>query len=589
MSRRATHGCLRGPTDATLRPGRDPNATGTRPISGPASCPSTERRLLRKLAIALLAVPVLAVVYTSTALGRSMVARSALAVGLGALIGLGVIAIVHPSPATATPVSTDLPLTAANFRTVVATDRALDEPVTIEFSAPMDQRSVAAALKVQPPVGVDLSWDATGRVLTVAPSHRWVAGTYHTITVDAGALALSGAPMASPARAAFLTRDEGGVRISPSDRSGTRVGVGSAFLITFDRPVDSASVAPSVHLAPAAKGTVTATPAGDGLTAYTFTPSKALRPNVRYRLVVDGVRDVDGVRIARGESTFRTIASAGVVRFRPRDSASDIARDAAISVRFTAPMDPASTTSAFKVTAAGKPVAGKATLVENGTVLVFIPSKALPYGAKVTMVVGTSARTADGSALARSASGWFKTVAKPKARAAVKHRPSGGGGGSTGPGRAVGGGSWGSVETYYLGLMNCTRTGGWVTSGGGCSSPGGRNVAPLKLDRGISSKVSRPYARKLAVGADCSHFIGGTPGDRLRRAGYTSYRWAENLGCRSGNARGAVLGSHRFFQSEKSYNGGHYVNLMNAKYDRVGIGVWVSHGRVRLVIDFYHP
>ena len=51
----------------------------------------------------------------------------------------------------------------------------------------------------------------------------------------------------------------------------------------------------------------------------------------------------------------------------------------------------------------------------------------------------------------------------------------------------------------------------------------------------------------------------------------------------------AVLGSHLFFQSEKSYNGGHYVNLMNAAYDRVGIGVWVSSGRVRLVVDFYHP
>jgi uncharacterized protein YkwD len=50
-----------------------------------------------------------------------------------------------------------------------------------------------------------------------------------------------------------------------------------------------------------------------------------------------------------------------------------------------------------------------------------------------------------------------------------------------------------------------------------------------------------------------------------------------------------VLGSHLFFQSEKSYNGGHYVNMMNAKYDRAGIGVWVSGGRVRLVIDFYHP
>ena len=155
-------------------------------------------------------------------------------------------------------------------------------------------------------------------------------------------------------------------------------------------------------------------------------------------------------------------------------------------------------------------------------------------------------------------------------------RPSGGGDPDHGGGGAVGGGSWAAVETYYLGLMNCTRTGGWVTSTGNCSSPGGRNVAPLKLDTGISSKVSRPYAKRLAVGADCSHFIGGNPGDRLRRAGYSSYRWAENIGCRSGGARSAVLGSHLFFQSEKSYNGGHYVNLMNPAYDRVGIGVWVS-------------
>ena len=156
-------------------------------------------------------------------------------------------------------------------------------------------------------------------------------------------------------------------------------------------------------------------------------------------------------------------------------------------------------------------------------------------------------------------------------------------------GSAVGGGNWAAVETYYLGLMNCTRTGGWVTSTGRCSSPGGRNVAPLKLSTGISSKVSRPYAKRLAVGGDCSHFIGGGPDDRLRRAGYSGNRWAENIGCRSGGAKSAVLGSHLFFQSEKSYNGGHYRNLMNSAYSHVGIGVWVSGGRVRLVVDFYHP
>ncbi len=127
------------------------------------------------------------------------------------------------------------------------------------------------------------------------------------------------------------------------------------------------------------------------------------------------------------------------------------------------------------------------------------------------------------------------------------------------------------------------------TSGGDCSSPGGRDVAPLQLSDGISDDVSRPYARLLATRGICSHFIGGNPGDRLRRAGFTNYRWAENLGCRSGNPYSAVLGSHLFFQSERSYNGGHYVNLMSAAYDRAGIGVWVSSGRVRLVVNFYHP
>jgi uncharacterized protein YkwD len=145
------------------------------------------------------------------------------------------------------------------------------------------------------------------------------------------------------------------------------------------------------------------------------------------------------------------------------------------------------------------------------------------------------------------------------------------------------------VERYYMGLMNCTRTGGWVTSTGACSSPGGRDVAPLKLDAGISTYVARPYAKLLATRNLCSHFANGGPDDRLRRAGYTSYRWAENLGCRSGNPFSAVLGSHLYFQSEKSYLGGHYVNMMNAKYDRAGIGVWVYGGRVRLVVDFYHP
>ena len=540
---------------------------------------------MRKLAIAVLAVPILSVVYLSTLLGRSVFARTGFAIGLGAILAFGVILTMRPAPTTATPPSTILPVTVANFRTVVATDRALDAPVTIEFSAPMDQTSVAAALNVSPATNVDLSWDKAGRLLTIMPAGRWAPATYTTVTVDAGALAANGAPMSYPARAAFLTREPAGARIAPTQGVGNRMSVGTAFGITFDGPVDPSSVMPSIHVEPAVAGTVRTSSLADGQTRYTFSPLAPLRANTTYRVVVDGVRDADGVTVDPAILVIRTVAAPAVVRFRPRDDTSAVARDAAISVRFNKTMDRTSTKAAFKVTVDGKAVDGKVKFAESDKVLVFEPAKALPYGQKVVMEVGLERAERGGRPARQGRPGRVQDrrqddpeqdVVQSAARAAVAAG-------------AVGGGSWGSVETYYLRLMNCTRTGGWVTSSGQCSSPGGRDAAPLKLDRGISSKVSRPYAKKLAVGADCSHFIGGNPGDRLRRAGYKNYTWAENIGCRSGSAKGAVLGSHLFFQSEKSYSGGHYVNLMNRKYDRVGIGVWVSHGRVRLVVDFYHP
>lgn len=152
---------------------------------------------------------------------------------------------------------------------------------------------------------------------------------------------------------------------------------------------------------------------------------------------------------------------------------------------------------------------------------------------------------------------------------------------------------WYPEELFILGLTNCTRTGGWVLSDGTCRGYGsGRYstyVAPLRHSAGISNTVARPYARLLAIRAQCSHFLDGDPGSRLRRAGYTGYTWGENIGCRDGYsyARTAVLKSHLNFQAEKSSNGGHWKNIKNPKYKWLGIGVWKYGSRVRLVTDFY--
>ncbi len=548
-------------------------------------------RLLRQAMNALLAAPNIAAAAIGAWVRRLTPFRVSFALGLSVLLATVFFGANDPATTVATRTTPIVPLTQAAFTTTFSTDRGLHDPVTISFSTPMDPASVAAAVTVEPPTPISLGWDTSGRILTVTPRGHWSVAVFHTVTVRAGALATSGKLLVRPARAVFLTRDETAGSIAPTATFGQGVSLATTFVVSFTRPVDLETIQTAIRLDPSTPGTVRSVTRPDGPARFEFTPTARLRPNVAYRLIVAGVRDTDGLAVAPVSLAVRTVKSPAVVRFRPTADAAGVATGAALSVRFSQAMDKRATAGAFSVRAGGKTVAGSVRWAESDTVLVFTPRAALPFGAKVSMDVAAVARSRDGIPLGAPSHAVFQTTGKgiPPTTTTRSTTTSSTGGGSTGGGTAVGGGSWGAVETYYLRLMNCTRTGGLVTSTGACSSPGGRSVAPLRLDGGISSKVSRPYARKLAIGGDCSHFIGGNPGDRLRRAGYRNYTWAENLGCRSGNPMTAVLGSHLFFQSERSYSGGHYVNLMNAKYDRVGIGVWVASGRVRLVIDFYHP
>jgi uncharacterized protein YkwD len=150
---------------------------------------------------------------------------------------------------------------------------------------------------------------------------------------------------------------------------------------------------------------------------------------------------------------------------------------------------------------------------------------------------------------------------------------------------------WGPEELGYVDLINCTRTGGWVQTDGTCKGRGsGRYsayVPPLAFNSRMSAVVARPYAKKLADNNVCSHFYTSTPTQRLHAAGYYPNNWAENIGCRTSRyAWPAVIASHLFFQSEKTTNGGHWRNIKNPAFKQVGIGVWKTSGRVRLVTDF---
>lgn len=553
---------------------------------------------MRKITAAAMAVPIFARLYAPVLVRRTLAGRAGVGIGLVAIAGILILGLAVPGATTARlPVSV-VPAAEAALRGSIQTHQPLRAPIVLAFSEPMDAATLGKAITVSPQAPLDLSWDAAGKVLSISTITGWRPGTYYTITVGTGALDRSGRNLAAPARASFTTRTAIGGRIDASEPSvkGT-LPTSSAFTVAYTGPVNVAEAEGALRIVPAVQGAFHAGSTGMGGTLLTFVPAGPLAANTDYSISIDGVvHDPDGAETATPSAlVVHTVTSASVVRFRPLDRMSGVLRTAALSVRFTAAMDRASTAAAFSAQVGAAKLKGRITWAEGDTVLVFEPASALAYGAKVVMQVAGSARDVLGTPIGAARSATFASEKKPApARVATRQtvsRSSGAAGSTTAHiatgGSVVGSASWHAVELYYLKLMNCTRGGGWVTSTGDCSSPGGSGIAPLILSPGISDRVSRPYAKLLTANGICSHFVGGTPGDRLRAEGYAGdYR--ENLGCLGGNPYASALSTHLFFQSEKPCGGYcHYANIMSASMKYVGIGLWIADGRLRLVIDFW--
>jgi hypothetical protein len=593
---------------------------------------------LRKVLAAVLAVPVLASVYLAPLARRSTFLRPALVAAVGGLLTVGSFngarEPLQPSPPspprTAVTSSAFLSLPRSQPAAPVApTARAFPaaanhgvrRSIRVDFSASMDRATVEAALTVLPRSIVRITWTSDGKSLQVTPVTAWQPATRYTVTIGAAARDTTGTPLRGPVRATFLTRARATAAMAISGSTGIAPLLTTGLELRFSRPVTVASVAAALRVAPAARGSLRPVQ-GSRVVASRFTwrPSAPLRPGTRYTFSLSGsVRDSDGVMIASGgRVATRTPSRPTLVRHRPAADARNVDPNALISVRFGQPMARRATERAFAISGLRAQQEGSFRWAERDTVLVYDPARPLQSGRVYQVSISGSASSARGVPLgtnpAQAVLVYRFRIAGPQpqsqaalrvatrrsvARDAAEVAASGSAGPATSPPPPVAapassaGAPWLRVEQYVLRLINCIRTGGRLRSDGSCAGYGsGRYSAylrPLSLHAGISARVARPYAKYLAVRGACNHFLDGDPGDRLRRAGYTSYRWGENLGCRSGDPYRAVLGSHLYFQSEQPYNGGHWRNLKNAKYTTVGIGVWVSNGNVRVITDFYDP
>jgi hypothetical protein len=461
----------------------------------------------------------------------------------------------------------------------------LDVPFQIKFTKPMNAGTVAAALTITPSIKLQYLWDATGQVLSIKPIPYWSPYTQYTVDISHEATDQEGLNLADTIHSSFQSGSPTSAIITATRMVGTLAAPTSAVKISFTRPVKLATVETRLSLYPPAQVSVTGDDPTDAASeVFTITPKKSLQAATSYQVsIVDGGTDSAGAPLQHIPTLYFTTLAHPSAKITPQDGATINDTNQVVSVAFSEAMDQKSAVAALSVTSSGRTIAGSTSWTDDGLTLVFNTKYSYYQGSRITVTVAASARSAAGMLMAAPVSASFN-IAVPKGRYV------------SGPqipysyGTLAASPYYGS-ELYYLALMNCTRTGGWVTTSGTCSSQTHHTLpakSALSLSAGISNSVSRPYAKALADSGQLTHYLGGTTAHgRLTAGGYPSASWGENIASPGNAGGGGMIDVEIFFQNEYACRCEHYANIMNSHFSHVGIGVWVSGGYARVVIDFY--
>ncbi|MGA3029636.1 MAG: Ig-like domain-containing protein [Candidatus Limnocylindrales bacterium] len=545
---------------------------------------------MRKILAAVVAVPFIAVFYLSSVIRRISPVKMAMAgpaqlVVVGAAVGLLVSGLLLGLPARqvaggAPPTFAALAPQGDGQRT--GTNLPFDAPFQVKFTKPMNEATVQNALTLTPQANVTFQWDATAQVVSLAPNPHWQPNTTYLVDIGGGATDQQGLRLANEVHTSFDSGAPTSGTITATQKGAGLVSPMTTFQITFTRPVKLSTVLTHIGIVPqVAFDLVGDDPTDAASQVFTLTPRAQLASNTSYQVsLTDGGTDSAGAALQPVPTLVaHTMTAPAVVRFRPQDGTASYDTNQPVSVRFTMAMDEKSTAAAFSVTVNGAKVAGSTYWAENDTVLVLTPRSSFKVGNTVVARVSTAARSAEGMHLASAASATFK-VSAPRSTVL-----------SYGAGKASASAPYYASEIYYMSLMNCTRTGKWVTSSGACSTETHHTLpaqSPLTYSARISNLVSRPYAKYMA---DHRLFIHEGYHDAHWRlcnwGGYCGNSFGENIAWPTSSGRSGMIAVEIYYQNEYWCRCEHYYNIMASWLHQAGVGVWVSGGNVRVSIDFY--
>jgi hypothetical protein len=222
-------------------------------------------------------------------------------------------------------------------------------------------------------------------------------------TPDAGGTPDSGVPTDTTAPTITATTPPHG---------STNVAINSSFLFTFSEPMSVGTV--QVNITPTVA--LSASTWANGNTQLTLQPTAPLAQNTTYTLAVEG-KDVAGNALTGSKVfTFSTTETApdttppAVLSVTPGDGSIGVARDAAITVTFSEPMDKASAQTAFAITSPQGFNSGVFDWNAVGTEMTFNPDTDFPYGTEATWRVSTAAKDEAGNTLGTEVIGTLRII-----------------------------------------------------------------------------------------------------------------------------------------------------------------------------------
>jgi len=327
--------------------------------------------------------------------------------------------------------------------------------------------------------------------------------------------------------------------------------------------MDTADVEAHFAISPEVAGDLTWT-GGD----LVFTPTERLEPAVRYTISLVGSHDSAGNALGgKGNFSFIVQRGAQLITTAPKLGASDV-EPATVEMWFSSPMDVDATNEAFSLTdsSSGALVGGRLNWNEERTQLIFSPDQAFAGGRAFDVALAAGARDADGNPVETSWTFTSKASLGGGARSTTSTR--------TAPMLGAPAPS-DSLVGYALNQINAARA--------------AYGFAPLWLDAGMTAAATAHAWDQVSYGY-YSHTSrnGASLYGRLAAAGVAFSMASENQCHYYGmSATDTLNWCHGAFMSEP-YPGlwNHIANVLNPRWNRVGVGIGDNGSHVVITWDF---